>query len=36
MPVRMRRLRRDPLANVLRESPDLAAALERVKDLRND
>ena len=36
MPARMRRLRRDPLANVLRESPDLAAALERVKGFRND
>jgi bifunctional non-homologous end joining protein LigD len=36
MPARMKRLRRDPLANVLRETPDLAAALERVKDLRDD
>jgi bifunctional non-homologous end joining protein LigD len=36
MPARMRRLRRDPLANVLRDSPDLPAALERVKGLSHD
>jgi bifunctional non-homologous end joining protein LigD len=36
MPGRMRKLKRDPLEDVLRLTPDLAAALERVKSIRDD
>jgi DNA primase len=31
-PARMRRLRRDPLAPVLREAPDLLASLARLRE----
>jgi bifunctional non-homologous end joining protein LigD len=36
MPGRMRKLKRDPLEDVLRLTPDLAAMLERVKSIRDD
>jgi bifunctional non-homologous end joining protein LigD len=36
MPGRMQKLKRDPLEDVLRLTPDLGAALERVKSLRDD
>jgi len=36
MPARMRKMRRDPLTEVLRARPDLGAALERVQSLQRD
>jgi bifunctional non-homologous end joining protein LigD len=36
MPARMRRLRRDPLSEVLRVRPDLPAVLERVQSMQRD
>jgi bifunctional non-homologous end joining protein LigD len=36
VPDRMRKLKRDPVEQVLRLTPDLAAALERVKSRRHD
>jgi bifunctional non-homologous end joining protein LigD len=36
LPERMRKLKRDPLEAILRLTPDLGAALERVKRIRDD
>jgi bifunctional non-homologous end joining protein LigD len=36
MPARVRKMRRDPLTEILRASPDLGAALERVQSLQRD
>jgi bifunctional non-homologous end joining protein LigD len=36
LPGRMRKLKRDPMGEVLRLTPDLAEALERVKSIRDD
>jgi hypothetical protein len=36
LPARMRKLNRDPLQDVLRLEPDLAAVLDRVKQLAHD
>jgi bifunctional non-homologous end joining protein LigD len=36
LPARMRKLKRDPLHDVLRLQPDLASVLDRVKQLADD
>jgi hypothetical protein len=36
LPARMRKLKRDPLHDVLRLQPDLASVLDRVKQLAHD